>query len=59
METPVDTTRGAAVPTVVLLRCKDYEPERVQDCLSRGISLLGVCSNLFSPASASCSSRTC
>ena len=49
METCVDAVTGTVVPTVVLLRCKDYEPERVQECLSRGISLLGGIQQFVQP----------
>ncbi len=41
METPFDTAGTTAPSEVVLLCCEDYDPDRLRECLSRGIDLLG------------------
>lgn len=49
MDIGEETRTEANSPEVVLLRCEDYDPDRVQDCLFRGISLLGGVQRFVQP----------
>jgi len=35
--------------TVVMLRCEDYDPDRVRDCVARGVTLLGGAEQFTQP----------
>lgn len=49
MENTAEITSETGVAEVVLLRCEDYDRERVLDCVARGISLLGGVQRFVEP----------